>query len=109
MATKPILDLTDRGKRIRIEFAARQLGISIRYDIFVDDQPVQVDLFAEEVMRWLAGALHEDSPKAPTTKLCSMDDARHCRDTQNADCHFPQCQIRETEHVSARKRRSLRR
>jgi hypothetical protein len=109
MAIKPILDVPHRGKRIRVQFAVRQKGIAMRYDIFLDDNPIQVDLFAEEVMRWLADAMHEESAKPPTTKPCSMEDAYHCRDTQNVECQFPLCQIRENHHTPVRKRRSLRR
>ncbi len=110
MAIKPILDVPHRGKRIRVEFAVRQKGIAMRYDIFIDDQPIQADLFAEEVMRWLADAMHEESAKPPTTKPCSMEDAYHCRDTQNLECQFPHCQIRENHHsIPVRKRRPLRR
>jgi hypothetical protein len=108
MAIKPILDVPHRGKRIRVQFALRQ-GIAMRYDIFLDDKPIQVDLFAEEVMRWLADTMHEESAKPPTTKPCSMEDAYHCRDTQNTECQFPHCQIRENHNASVRKRPSLRR
>jgi hypothetical protein len=109
MAIKPILDISYRGKRIRVHFAVRQKGIAMRYDIFLDDERIQVDLFAEEVMRWLADLMHEDSVKPPTTKPCSMEDAYNCRDTQNAECQFPHCQIRENGNTPVRKRRSLRR
>ena len=109
MAMKPVLDVSHRGKQIRVQFAVRQKGIAMRYDIFLDDQPIQVDLFAEEVMRWLADAMHEESAKPPTTKPCSMEDARHCRDTQNIECQFPRCQIREDHDTPVRKRRSVRR
>jgi hypothetical protein len=109
MAIKPILDVPHRGKRIRVQFAVRQKGIAMRYDIFLDDKPIQVDLFAEEVMRWLADAMHEEPAKPPTTKPCSMEDTYHCRDTQNIECQFPHCQIRENHNTSVRKRPSLRR
>jgi hypothetical protein len=109
MATKPILDVSHRGKRIRVQFAVRQKGIAMRYDIFLEDEPIQADLFAEEVMRWLADAMREESVKPPTTKPCSMEDAYHCRDTENSECQFPHCQIRENHHTSVRKRRPLRR
>ena len=105
MAIKPILDVPHRGKRIRVQFAVRQKGIAMRYDIFLEDDPIQVDLFAEEVIRWLADAMHEES----TTKPCSMEDAYHCRDTQNIECQFPHCQIRENHSTPVRKRRTLRR
>lgn len=109
MTTKPVLDVSHRGRRIRVQFAVRQKGIAMRYDIFLEDEPIQVDLFAEEVMRWLADALHEEAVRPPTTKPCSMEDAYHCRDTQNAECHFPHCQIRDDQTTPLRKRRSLRR
>jgi hypothetical protein len=109
MAIKPILDVLHRGKRIRVDFAVTQKGLGMRYNIILDDQPIQVDLFPEEVMRWLADSMHEETAKPPTTTPCSMEDAYHCRDTQNLECQFPQCQIREDGRISVRKRRSLRR
>jgi hypothetical protein len=109
MAIKPILDVSHRGKRIRVELAGWQKGVPMRYDILLDETPIQIDLFAEEVMRWLADAMHEQSAAPPTTKPCSMEDAYHCRDTQNAECHFPSCQIRDDHNIPVRKRRSLRR
>lgn len=109
MPIKPILDVSHRGKRIRVQFAARQKGIAMRYDIFYDDKPIQDDLFAEEVMRWLADTMHEESAIPPTTRPCSMEDAYHCRDTQNSECQFPHCQIRENHTTPVRRRRSLRR
>jgi len=72
MAMKPILDVLYRGKRIRVQFAARQKRIAMKYDIFLDDQPVQLDLFAEEVMRWLAEVMSEDTREPPTTTSCTM-------------------------------------
>ena len=98
MAIKPILDVPHRGKRIRVQFAVRQKGIAMRYDIFLDDNPIQVDLFAEEVMRWLADAIHEE--RAKTAARCSMEDAYRCRDAQNVECQFPQCQIRGDDNAS---------
>jgi len=109
MAIKPILDVLHHGKRIRVKLAAWQKGAAMRYDILMEQKPIQVDLFAEEVMRWLADAMHEQSVKPPTTKLCNMEDAYHCRDTQNAECHFPLCQIGNDHNAAVRKRRSLRR
>lgn len=109
MPIKPILDVQHRGKRVSVQFAVRQKGIAMRYEIFLDDRPIQVDLFAEEVMRWLADTMHDETTKPPTTKPCSMDDAYHCRDTHNAECQFPHCQIGEGHNNSVRKRRSLRR
>ena len=109
MAIKPILDVSHRGKRIRVQLAGWQKGVAMRYDILLDETPIQVDLFAEEVMRWLADAMHEQSAKPPTTQPCSMEDAYHCRDTQNVECHFPRCQIRDDHNTPVRKRRSLRR
>ncbi|WP_024516090.1 hypothetical protein [Bradyrhizobium sp. Tv2a-2] len=115
MVTKPILEVSHRGKRIRVQFAVRQKGIAMRYDIFLEDEVIQVDLFAEEVMRWLADAMREEAVKPPTTKPCNMEDAYHCRDTENIECQFPHCQIRENHNTSVRhntpvrKRRPLRR
>jgi hypothetical protein len=60
MAIKPIIDVKHRGKRIRVAFAVKQRGIVQKYDIIVNDQPVKVGLFAEEVMRWLGNAMHQD-------------------------------------------------
>jgi hypothetical protein len=51
MAIKPILDVSHRGRRIRVHLAGWQKGVAIRYDILLDETPIQVDLFAEEVMR----------------------------------------------------------
>lgn len=65
------------------------------YDVVVDDEPVLSTVFAEEVMRWLADAMHEEPVKPRTTRLCSMEDAYRCRDAENVDCQFPECQIRE--------------
>src|SRR5579862_5245254 len=104
MAIKPILDISHRGKRIRVQFAARQKGVAMRYDIFLEDRAIQLDLFAEEVMRWLADALHEEAFKPPTMRPCSMEDAYHCRDAQNPECQFPHCQVRESEGVPTRRR-----
>ena len=109
MAIKPILELSHRGKRIRVQFAVRQKGVAMRYDIFLDDQPIHSDLFAEEVMRWLADAMQEEHVRPPTIKPCSMEDAYHCRDTQNIECQFPQCQLRGNHGTPLRKRRSVRR
>ncbi len=41
------------------EFAREQKTLGMRYDILVDDKPVKVGLFAEEVMRWLGDAMEE--------------------------------------------------
>jgi predicted hydrolase (HD superfamily) len=53
MAIKPIIDVQHRGKRVRVQFAP-QNGIALKYDILVNDKPIKVSVFAEEVMRWLA-------------------------------------------------------
>ena len=60
MAIKPIIDVQHRGKRVRVEFARARGSIAIRYDIFVDDKPVKLGLFAEEVMRWLGNAMNQE-------------------------------------------------
>jgi len=60
MAIKPIVDVQHRGKRIRVQFALEKRGIVIKYDIIVNDRPVKVGLFAEEVMRWLGSAMHQE-------------------------------------------------
>jgi hypothetical protein len=54
MAIKPILDVLHFGKRVTVHFATRQRGLAVKYDIFVNDIPIKIDLFAEEVMCWLA-------------------------------------------------------
>lgn len=108
MAIKPILDVFHRGQRIRVHFSAQQKGIAMRYDIFIGEEPIRTELFAEEVMRWLADTLHEESAKPPTMKPCSMGDALHCSDTQNPECQFPHCQIRHNHNTATRKRRPLR-
>ena len=109
MGIKPIIDVLHRGQRISVQFSARQKGIAMRYDIFVNEAPVEVELFAEEVMRWLAATMHEEATKPPTTMPCSVEDALHCRDTQNPDCQFPHCQVRNGPNTAARKRRPQRR
>ena len=60
MAIKPIIDVQHRGKRVRVAFAVEQRGIAQKYDIIVNDKPVKVGLFAEEVIRWLGNAMHQD-------------------------------------------------
>ena len=98
MRGKPIAEIQHRGKHVRLDFAPQQKGVTIRYDVIVDDQPVLSAVFAEEVMRWLADAIHEE--RAKTAARCSMEDAYRCRDAQNVDCQFPHCQIREDDNVS---------
>src|SRR6516162_9229245 len=93
MRGKPIAEIQHHGKRVKVDFAYQQKGVTIRYDVVVDDEPVLSAVFAEEVMRWLAGALHGEPVKPPATKLCRLADAYRCRDAQNVECHFPQCQI----------------
>jgi hypothetical protein len=70
-------------------------GVTIRYGVVVDDEPVLSAVFAEEVMRWIAGEMHEEPGKPPTTRQCSMEHAYRCRDTQNAGCQFPECRTRK--------------
>jgi hypothetical protein len=73
MTIKPILDVLHRGRRITVQFAARQKTIAMKYDVFLNNEPVEVDLFAEEVMRWLADVMADDpgesenSSEPPTT------------------------------------------
>jgi hypothetical protein len=67
MTIKPILDVLHRGRRIRVQFAARQKTIAMKYDVFLDNQPAELDLFAEEVMRWLADVMSEDPCEPPET------------------------------------------
>ncbi len=59
MAIKPVIDVRHCGKRVRVEFAREQKTVGMRYDILVDDKPVKVGVFAEEVMRWLGDAMEE--------------------------------------------------
>ena len=98
MRGKPIAEIQHHCKRVRVDFAHQQKGVTIRYDVIVDDQPVLSAVFAEEVMRWLADAIHEE--RAKTAARCSMEDAYRCRDAQNVECQFPQCQIREDDNAS---------
>jgi hypothetical protein len=60
MRGKPIAEIQHHGKRVRIDFAHQKRGGTIRYDVVVDGEPVLSAVFAEEVMRWLADAMHED-------------------------------------------------
>ena len=57
MRGKPIAEIQHHGKRVRIDFAHQKRGVTIRYDVVVDGEPVLSAVFAEEVMRWLADAL----------------------------------------------------
>jgi len=100
MRSKPIAEIQHHCKRVRIDFAHQQKGVTIRYDVIVDGQPVLSAVFAEEVMRWLAGALHEEPAKPSATKACSIEDVYRCRDAGNVECQFPQCQIREGDNGS---------
>jgi hypothetical protein len=59
MAIKPIIAIQHRGRRVRVEFS-KQPGISVRYDIIVNEKPIKVGLFAEEVIRWLGDAMHQE-------------------------------------------------
>ena len=61
MAIKPILDVQHCGKRVRIEFALEKKGITVKYDIFVNDKPVKTAVFAEEVMRWLGNTMDQEA------------------------------------------------
>jgi len=63
MKIKPIIDVQHRGKRVRVEFALVQKGIGMQYDIVVNDKPIRVGIFAEEVMRWLGDAISETAEK----------------------------------------------
>jgi hypothetical protein len=65
MATKPIIDVLHCGKRVRVQFSLEQRGIAMKYDIIVNDKPVKVGVFAEEVMRWLGNAMHQEPVKQP--------------------------------------------
>ncbi len=70
MAIKPIIDVQYHGKHITVQFARDHAGIAVKYDIVVNDKPVRIGAFAEEVMRWLGEAMHEEPAKSPTTKRC---------------------------------------
>jgi hypothetical protein len=66
MTIKPIVDVQHYGKRITVQFALEQRGLTQKYDILVNDRPVKVSLFAEEVMRWLAEELrHRPGSRHP--------------------------------------------
>ena len=41
MAIKPILDVSHRGRRIRVQLAGWQKGVAMRYDILLDETPIQ--------------------------------------------------------------------
>jgi hypothetical protein len=64
MKIKPIFDVQHCGKRVRVEFAPVQRGIGMKYDIVVNDKPIKVGIFAEEVMRWLGDVISETTEKA---------------------------------------------
>jgi hypothetical protein len=65
MPIKPIIDVQHCGKRVRVAFARENKGIATRYDIFVDDKPVKLGVFAEEVMRWLGNTMHQEPVELP--------------------------------------------
>ena len=54
MTAKPIVDVKHYGNRVTVQFALEQRGLALKYDILVNDKPIKVSVFAEEVMRWLA-------------------------------------------------------
>jgi predicted hydrolase (HD superfamily) len=66
MAIKPIIEVQHRGKRVRVQFA-QQRGMALRYDILVNDKPIKISVFAEEVMRWLASELCQEPASRRTT------------------------------------------
>jgi hypothetical protein len=68
MAIKPIIDIKYCGKRVRVQFALEKKGIAMRYDIIVNDRPVKVGVFAEEVMRWLGEAMHQEPAERPRAR-----------------------------------------
>ena len=59
MPIKPIIDVQHRGKRVRVLFTLQQRG-DRREVRHVNDNPVKVGLFAEEVIRWLGNAMHQE-------------------------------------------------
>jgi hypothetical protein len=65
---KPIVDVQHCGRRVRVQFALETKGIATKYDIIVNDRPVKVGLFAEEVMRWLGNAMHQERAELPRTR-----------------------------------------
>ncbi|MBV8747197.1 MAG: hypothetical protein JO134_19350 [Xanthobacteraceae bacterium] len=64
MTIKPIIDVQHCGKRVRMKFATVQRGIGMKYDIIVNEKPIKVGIFAEEVMRWLGDVISETTEKA---------------------------------------------
>jgi len=68
MAIKPIIDVQHCGKRVRVQFAVEKKGIATKYDIIVNDKPVKLGVFAEEVMRWLGNMIHQDAAEMPRTR-----------------------------------------
>jgi hypothetical protein len=68
MAIKPIIDVEHCGKRVKVQFALEKKGIAMKYDIIVNNKPVKVGVFAEEVMRWLGNAMNQESAKPPGTR-----------------------------------------
>ncbi|MGJ4941606.1 hypothetical protein ACQR1W_13615 [Bradyrhizobium sp. HKCCYLS1011] len=65
MIIKPIIDVQYCGRRVRVQFAPEKRGIAMRYDIIVNDKPVKVGVFAEEVMRWLGNAMDPQPAEQP--------------------------------------------
>ena len=60
--TKPILDIRFTGKRVTVDFAQnnpRSGPGSTRYDVTVDDRTILINLFPEEVMRWLGKMINK--------------------------------------------------
>jgi hypothetical protein len=68
MTIKPIVDVQYCGKRVRVQFAPETGGIAMKYDIIVNDRPVKVGVFAEEVMRWLGNAMHQERAELTKTR-----------------------------------------
>jgi hypothetical protein len=66
VAIKPIIDVRYRGKHVQVQFALEHTGTVVRYNIIADGRPVRVRVFAEEVMRWLGDAMHEEEIAALT-------------------------------------------
>jgi hypothetical protein len=62
---KPIIDVEHCGKRVKVEFARVQQGRGMKYDVVVNDKPVEVGLVAEEVMLWLGEVMHQE-PEEPS-------------------------------------------
>jgi hypothetical protein len=55
MAAKPVVEVQSKGKRIIVDFSQDTWrSPTVRYDIEIDGRKVKANLFAEEVMRWMA-------------------------------------------------------